>query len=84
MIEEYEKEIITKVMDRQKIKITTQINIDNLNIQYFQQKNFMICIILHNNDVIIAGVTKRNPIDNYQSEVGRKLALSNAIKNLLN
>jgi len=84
MIEEYEKEIIIKVMDRQKIKMTNQISIDKLNVQYFQQKNFMICIISHNNDVITAGVTKRNPIDNYQSEVGRKLALSNAIKNLLN
>jgi len=84
MIEEYEKEIIMKVMDRQKIKMTTQINIDNLNIQYFQQKNFVICEISNNNEVITVGVAKRNPIDKYQFEVGKKLALGNAIKNLFN
>lgn len=50
--------------------------------EFTKQGNFTICVLISDNTVI-PGVSKRCPTDAENREVGRKVALSNAVKNWL-
>ena len=82
MLDKKEEEIINKVMQRENLRTTSNLNIKYLNASYIKQGNFTICILENLGEFVTAGVTKRNPIDINQEEVGKSRALSNAIKNL--
>jgi len=52
--------------------------------QYYQQDNFIVCVIVDNDRKILdIGVSKRNPIDSMSNDIGQKRAFNRAVRSLL-
>jgi len=82
MLDEKEQKILEKIMKRNNIVPTNNVSFEKFEIRYFQQENFMICVVILDGDVITSGVAKRNPIDKFIPEIGMNKSFSNALKNL--
>ncbi len=82
MLDEREIEILKKVMKRNDIKSSNHVSFERFITNYFHQKNFIICTITLDGNIITAGVAKRNPIDKFYEIVGMNQSFTNALKNL--
>lgn len=82
MLSEMETEIFEKIMKRCRMEKTNNIVYKKLHTDYTYQGNFTICVIIHDDDVISAGVSKRNPIDPYFDSIGENRSFAQALNNL--
>lgn len=78
---ETEQYILDTIYKRKGIPVPPLLK-DSAFIQYYVQGNFTVCII-NDGTVSVAGVTKRHPLDRYDSNIGWKLAFRNAVHELV-
>jgi len=82
MLDKRELEILQKVIERNDINPTNNVDFNRFTTNYFQQGNFMICTVSLDGNVITAGVAKRNPSDKFFAIIGMNQSFTNALKNL--
>jgi len=81
MLNNIERQISETLQKRSGIVVN---DTDKFTTQYYQQDNFIVCIIADNDRKILdVGVSKRNPIDSMSNDIGRKRAFNRAVKSLL-
>jgi len=83
MLTETESEIFATNIERNKVRITDNISVDDLNTQYIIQDNFTICIVTVKEQVLTAGVAKRKPDEPWFDSIGMKISFNEALRNIL-